>query len=72
LTYRGVNAAMETFWATLKREIAWMHGTLHFETRAQLRSVLFDYIEVFYNRERAQGGLGHRSPADYEAAFTAA
>jgi putative transposase len=66
------NAAMETFWATLKREIAWIHGTIHFTTRAQLRSILFEYIEVFYNRERAQSGLGHVSPSDYEAAFSAA
>jgi transposase InsO family protein len=66
------NAAMETFWATLKREIAWIHGSIYFTTRAELRAVLFEYIEVFYNRERAQSGLGHKSPAAYEAAFTAA
>lgn len=66
------NAAMETFWASLKREIAWIHGSIHFATRAELRSILFEYIEVFYNRERAQQGLGHQSPADYEAAFSAA
>jgi transposase InsO family protein len=66
------NAAMETFWATLKREIAWIRGSLYFATRAELRSVLFEYIEVFYNRERAQEGLGHKSPADYEATFSAA
>jgi len=35
------NAAMEAFWATLKREIAWIYGTSFFETRVQLRSVLF-------------------------------
>ena len=62
----------KTFWATLKREIAWIRGSLYFATRAELRSVLFEYIEVFYNRERAQEGLGHKSPADYEATFSAA
>lgn len=66
------NAAMETFWASLKLEIAWIHGSIHFATRAELRSVLFEYIEVFYNRERAQSGLGHLSPSDYESAFNAA
>jgi putative transposase len=66
------NAAMETFWATLKREIAWIHGSIYFKSRAELRSILFEYIEVFYNRERAQSGLGHRSPAEHEAAFSAA
>jgi hypothetical protein len=31
--------------------------------------VPFDYIEIFYNRERAQAGLGHLSPLDYEASL---
>ena len=62
------NAAMETFWATLKRELSWIHGPLIYMNRARLRSALFDYIEIFYNRERAQAGLGHLSPLDYEAA----
>lgn len=66
------NAAMETFWATLKREITWIHGTLAFDTRAELRRVLFDYIEIFYNRQRHQAGLDHLTPNDYETAITAA
>lgn len=33
---------------------------------------LSEYIEVFYNRERAEEGLGHKSPAAYEATFSAA
>ena len=57
------NAAMETFWATLKRELSWIHGPLIYMNRARLRSALFDYIEIFYNRERAQAGLGHLSPS---------
>ena len=39
--------------------------------RARLRSALFDYIEIFYN-QRAQAGLGHLSPFDYEAALVVA
>ncbi len=58
---------METFWAALKRELSWMHGPLIYMSRSRLRSALFDYIEIFYNRERAQAGLGHLSPLDYEA-----
>ena len=53
----------------LKRELSWIHGPLIYMNRARLRSALFDYIEVFYNRERAQAGLGHLSPLDYEAAL---
>ncbi|MCH7670435.1 MAG: IS3 family transposase, partial [Acidobacteria bacterium] len=39
---------MEAFWATLKREIVWITGVETFDTRAELRAVIFDYIEVFY------------------------
>jgi hypothetical protein len=64
---------METFWATLKREeLSWIHGPLVYMNRERLRSALFDYIEIIYNRERAQAGLGHLSPFDYEAALVVA
>lgn len=59
---------MESFWATLKRELTWIHGPEIFLTRARLRRALFDYIELFYNRQRAQAGLDHQSPVDYETA----
>jgi putative transposase len=35
-------------------------------TKAELRTEVFDYIEVFYNRERRHSTLGQRSPAEYE------
>jgi transposase InsO family protein len=60
------NAAVESFFATLKRELAWIHATKTWTTRAELRSALFDYIEGFYNPERIQQRLGHRSPINYE------
>src|SRR5690606_12001643 len=41
------NAAMETFWATLKREIRHIWGPWETLTRSELRTILFDYIEVF-------------------------
>ena len=66
------NAAMEAFWSTLKREIAHIHQTTKWSSRADLRAALFDYIEVFYNRQRHQAGLGHLTPADYETATEAA
>jgi len=66
------NAAMEAFWATLKRELAWIHGRQHWSSRAALRGALFDYIEAFYNRARHQAGLGHRTPHEvYAAALVA-
>jgi putative transposase len=56
----------QSFFATLKRELAWIHATKTWRTRAELRSALFDYIETFYNPQRIQQRLGHRSPVDYE------
>jgi putative transposase len=60
------NAAVESFFATLKRELAWIHATKNWPTRSALRSALFDYIEGFYNPERIQHRLGHQSPINYE------
>ena len=57
------NAAMESFWSTLKEEL--VHRT-HFESRTQAASALFDYIEIFYNRERLHGALGFISPVEFE------
>lgn len=66
------NAAMEAFWATLKRELAWIHHRDRWPLRGELRAALFDYIEAFYNRARHQAGLDHRSPAEVYAATAAA
>lgn len=60
------NAAMEAFWSVLKRELRHLHGHHVWPDRASLRAALFDYIEVFYNRERHQARLGHKTPAEYE------
>lgn len=60
------NAAVEAFWATLKRELSWIHHRSNWATRAALRGAVFDYIEAFYNPQRIQRRLDHQSPADYE------
>ncbi|MEZ5232341.1 MAG: IS3 family transposase [Acidimicrobiales bacterium] len=59
------NAAMETFWARLKVEIAWIRGSIWFATRAEAHAYLFEFTEVFYNRQRHQSGLGHLTPAEH-------
>jgi transposase InsO family protein len=59
------NATMEAFWSTLKLELVYRR---QFEDEAQVRQVLFEYIEVFYNRQRLHSALGYRSPADFECA----
>ena len=61
------NAAMEAFWSVLKRELFRIHGYRIWPSRAALRAALFDYLEVFYNRQRHQARLGHRTPVEYEA-----
>ena len=66
------NAAMEAVWATIKREIRHLHGNWRQLTRSELRTILFDYIETFYNRARHQAGLEHRTPAETYAASRAA
>jgi transposase InsO family protein len=57
------NAAMESFWSTLKLELVYRQD---FQTRAQARTQIFDYIESFYNRQRTHSALCYRSPVDFE------
>jgi putative transposase len=57
------NAAMESFWSTLKQELIYRR---HFKTRDEARQAIFDFIEVFYNRRRLHSSLGYRSPVDFE------
>jgi putative transposase len=59
------NAPMESFFASLKKELT--RGEV-FATREQARASLFEYIEVFFNRVRRHSSLGYRSPAEYERA----
>ena len=64
------NAAMETVWSTIKREIALIRGSLVFDTRDQAKLYMFDYIEVLYNRQRHQTRLGHQTPVEFAGGFT--
>jgi transposase InsO family protein len=57
------NAAMESFFGTLKRELVHREA---YATREEATRSLFEYIEVFYNRRRLHSSLGYRSPVQYE------
>jgi putative transposase len=57
------NAAMESFWSSLKTE--WLHQQ-HFQTHRQAQLAIFDYIETFYNPKRLHSALGYQSPVDFE------
>ena len=59
------NAMMESFFATLKKEL------IHHEsypTRESARQSVFEYIELFYNPRRRHSALGYLSPEQYEQA----
>jgi len=57
------NAVSESFFATLKVELI---ETKVWETREQVRAAVFEYVEVWYNRERLHSTLDYNSPAAYE------
>jgi putative transposase len=59
------NAVVESFFSSLKQELVYRTD---FATRQQARSALFEYIEVFYNRQRRHSTLGYVSPVDFENA----
>jgi len=60
------NATAESFWATLKTEC---FNNIIPETRAAARSMIFDYIETFYNPLRRHSSLGFLSPEKFENQF---
>jgi putative transposase len=60
------NAVAESFFATLKKELV---RDRVFDTRAQARSEIFEYIEVFYNRQRAHSFLSYETPDAFEDCF---
>ena len=57
------NAVAESFFATLKLELAYRN---QWSTRAQARSEIFEYIEAFYNRRRRHSTLGYLCPNEFE------
>ena len=57
---------MESFWASLKKEQ--VHHQ-HYQSRAQARADIFDYIETFYNTIRRHSALGNLSPLDFTQSF---
>lgn len=57
------NAMVESFFRTLKVEL--IYGR-KFATRAEARSAIFEYIEVWYNRKRMHSSLDYQTPTEYE------
>lgn len=60
------NAMMESFFSTLRAELTDLE---HFATRQAARTAVFEFIEVFYNRQRLHSSLDYRSPLTFESAL---
>lgn len=63
------HAVVESFFSSLKREL---FEEAIFETRAVARQAVFEFIEVFYNRQRRHSTLGYLTPWEFERQATAA
>jgi transposase InsO family protein len=59
------NAMMESFFSTLRAELTALE---RFSTRQAARTAVFEFIEVFYNRQRLHSSLGYHSPVAFETA----
>ncbi len=61
------NAAAESFFSTLKSELV---NREEFETELEARRLIYDYIEVYYNRQRRHTTLNYQTPVEYASAET--
>jgi transposase InsO family protein len=61
------NAITESFFGTMKREL--VHHC-SFESRSEAQSLIFRYIECFYNRRRRHSSIGYQAPEEYERLFS--
>jgi len=61
------NAAVESFWKTLKTECT---DRIPLVSHHQARTTIFEYLEVFYNRQRLHSTLGYLSPVAFEQSST--
>ena len=57
------NAVAESFFASLKLELVYR---VQWRTRAEARTAIFEYLELFYNRRRRHSSLGYLSPVEFE------
>ena len=59
------NAAMESFWSSLKTELR--DERLERLPKADVRQIVFEYIESYYNRKRLHSSLNYQSPVEFES-----
>ncbi len=54
---------MESFWSSMQIELL---NRRRWKTRVELANAIFEYIEIFYNRQRRHSSLGYRTPIEFE------
>ena len=60
------NACAETFLSTIKLEMIYHE---HYRTRSQAQAAIFEYIEVYYNRQRRNAAIGNVPPCEFRRRF---
>lgn len=60
------NACAESFFSSLKKDM--LYGR-KFKTRSEAKSVIVEYIELFYNSRRLYSTLGYKSPKDFKKEY---
>ncbi|MFE3799440.1 IS3 family transposase, partial [Nocardia tengchongensis] len=60
------NAMMESFWSSMQIELL---NRKKWRTRVDLANAIFDYIEIFYNRQRRHSQLDYVSPTEHELRY---
>lgn len=62
------NAFAESFFATLKKELIYRN---HYKTKEEAKKAIFEYIEVWYNRQRIHSSIGYMTPVQFEESLAA-
>ena len=62
------NAMTESFWSSMQIEVL---NRRKWKTRVELANAIFEYIEIFHNRQRRHSALGYKTPIEYELASPA-
>ncbi|WP_415532825.1 transposase [Ethanoligenens sp.] len=60
------NAGTKSFFSTIKLEMIYQE---HYATRAQAQAAIFEYIEIYYNRQRRNAAIGNVAPAEFRRRF---
>jgi transposase InsO family protein len=58
------NAMIESFWSRMQVELL---DRKRWRTRVELANAIFEYIEIFHNRQRRHSSLGMLTPLDFES-----